>query len=336
MGSLRLTHPAPGVPPGFSLRRPTVADARAVVDLLNAADIAEGHLPEASVDDLLGDWTDIDLAADAWIVERTGVRGAQGYVSVEGHGGVDFRVNLTVLPDARARGVGSLLLGLAEDRARGELERSPSGVRVVIGGHVYADTASGAWAERRGYREVRRFNQMTITLDGPPAPPTVVPGITVRTFEVGRDEQSVFASLAQSFADHWGSIPMSYDEWSRGFARTDFDPLLWYLALDGDEVVSTALGLVTPAGGWVRGVGTRRDWRRRGIARALMLDLFGAYWARGVPTIGLGVDSDSLTGALDLYLNLGMTVLETYQRMEKEVRPGRDPATRAVRPHPEA
>jgi GNAT superfamily N-acetyltransferase len=330
VGRLGLTGPVSGLPPGFSVRRPTVADARGVVDLLNAADIAEGHLPDSSVDDLLGDWVDIDLQRDAWLAETPGTVEAQGFVAVEAHAGVDFRVDLTVAPGARSVGLGSALLGLAEERARAGLGDSPPDARVVIGGHVRADTTASAWAERRGYAEVRRFNRMTITLTDPPEDPVWAPGITVRNFQVGRDEQPVFASLSESFADHWGTTAWTYEEWSRGFARADFDPSLWYLALDGDQVVSTALGLVMPGGGWVRGVGTRRAWRRKGIARALMLELFAAYWQRGVPTIGLGVDSDSLTGALDMYLNLGMTVLETYQRMEKEIQPGRDLATRAL------
>jgi ribosomal protein S18 acetylase RimI-like enzyme len=72
--------------------------------------------------------------------------------------------------------------------------------------------------------------------------------------------------------------------------------------------------------GWVRNLGVRRGWRGRGLARALLQHAFGAFYARGCTTIGLGVDAQSPTGATRLYQRAGMRVTEEYETYEKMLR----------------
>ena len=75
----------------------------------------------------------------------------------------------------------------------------------------------------------------------------------------------------------------------------DFVPELWFLALAGDEPAGFAICHPHSRGpelGWVRILGVRRPWRRRGSGRALLLHAFARVPERGLTHAGLGVDCD--------------------------------------------
>jgi len=89
-------------------------------------------------------------------------------------------------------------------------------------------------------------------------------------------------------------------------------------------IVGTVLGKRFSGGGWVGGVGVRRDWRGKGLALALLRDLFGLYYANGVREIGLSVDADSPSSAPSLYTRAGMRVTKNISIYRKTLREGTD------------
>ena len=76
--------------------------------------------------------------------------------------------------------------------------------------------------------------------------------------------------------------------------------------------------------GWIRTLGVRRPWRKRGLGEALLYHSFGEFYRRGMKTIGLGVDAQNPTGATRLYQKVGMYAASEFLTYEKELRPGRD------------
>jgi GNAT superfamily N-acetyltransferase len=86
----------------------------------------------------------------------------------------------------------------------------------------------------------------------------------------------------------------------------------------GDEI---AAGAICEAdrygGGWVSVLFTRRQWRARGVGRALLRDAFEKFWARGETSVGLGVDAESATGAFHLYESSGMQPVMGWVMHEK-------------------
>jgi ribosomal protein S18 acetylase RimI-like enzyme len=71
----------------------------------------------------------------------------------------------------------------------------------------------------------------------------------------------------------------------------------------------------------------RRDWRGKGLALALLHDLFGVYYANGVREIGLSVDADSPSSAPSLYTRAGMHVTKNIDIYRKTLREGMDWST---------
>ena len=156
-------------------------------------------------------------------------------------------------------------------------------------------------------------------------------GIVVRTFERGRDEHPVFEATEAAFADHWGHTPHKYEEYENWtYKREDFDPSLWFLAVEEehpDTIAGVALDWHDPYQGWVGTLGVLRAYRRRGLAEALLRESFGAFWRRGERKVVLGVDAQSLTGAVRLYERVGMRAVRQWDNYSKELRAGRDLAT---------
>jgi ribosomal protein S18 acetylase RimI-like enzyme len=165
---------------------------------------------------------------------------------------------------------------------------------------------------------------MQIQLDDAPRAPRWPEGVSVRTYR-SEDARPLFDAVEEAFSDHWGHLPMQFDDWMRRTERSDFDPTLWFLATEGDQIVAMSLAaLMVPDGGWVSSVGVRRPWRQRGIARALLLETFGELYRRHRRWVALGVDADSLTGATRLYESVGMRVRERHAQMRKVIREGRE------------
>lgn len=242
-----------------------------------------------------------DLAEDTWLFEEEGMLVALGWVEALDDKGIAVGV---VHGDWRGRGLGSQLIDRSERRL---LER---GVRRIHNVTLAPDMAAPALLESRGYREVRRFWEMTIELgDQPPPEPVLPAGLRLETFSAD-SARRFHAALEEAFAEHWEYEPESYDEWwERQVAKPDHDPSLWFFVGDGDEVAAATRNDPERAGGgWIGAIGVRPAWRGRGLAKALLLHSFREFHRRGQRRVGLGVDSENGTGATHLYESVGMAV----------------------------
>lgn len=309
---------------GLAVRRPSLDDAQRIHDLLVVCDMHDFGSVDFSADETRDELSRTDLANDAWLVEADG--SPVGFAGIQLRGGVQHRAQVSVHPGWRERGIGSWLANSAVARARERLDESPAGTQVTMVGWVKAESPMVAWAERRGFAWARRFLRMRIDMTEPPPVPAWPDGITVRTFVPGQDELPTYESLEESFADHWGHVTLGFDEWAKRTEQPGFDPSLWFLADDDGRVVATATNstIPDPGGeiGWISGLGVVPSHRRRGLARAILLHSFAEFWRRGLRSVALGVDADSLTGATRLYESAGMHVEEQFDQVRKVLREG--------------
>jgi mycothiol synthase len=274
------------------------------------------------------EWEDpeFDLERDAFVVE-TGDGRIVGYESFYNlHEHATLEMDGYVHPDFKGRGIGTLLLRMVEARARGEIELAVPDVRVSLRGIIdNRDPQSHDLLRNEGYLPLRYHWRMEITLDSPPPAPKFPEGIELRPFMQGEHDVPVWQAQNEAFRDHWGSHEVTLEDWRRSkFDDPEFDPTLWPIAWDGDQVAGFSLNRYRMGIGWIRTLGVRRPWRRRGLAEALLLHSFGEFYRRGTMTIGLGVDAQNPTGATRLYQKAGMHAASEYVTYEKELRPGRD------------
>jgi mycothiol synthase len=252
----------------------------------------------------------VDLERSTWLFQEDEQIVALGWVDMNDQAGVAVGV---VHRDRHGSGLGSRLLALTEDRL-GEL-----GAERIHHVTLAPEAAAPPLLLARGYREVRRFWEMTIELGNePPREPVLPDGLQIEAFS--NDTARVFhAALEEAFAEHWEHRPETFDRWwERQVAKPDHDPSLWFLMRDGDEVAAaTRNDPERSGGGWIGALGVRPAWRGRGLATALLLHSFREFHRRGQRRVGLGVDSENATGAIHLYESVGMFVDQEQVVWEK-------------------
>ncbi len=231
-----------------------------------------------------------------------------------------------VQPDWRHRGIGTALHRRNEARLREIASGHPDVVPKWLASEG-ADVDAGNLALLRGsgYEIVRYFYDMLAepldAIDVPPMPD----GIELRP--VTRDQyRQIWDAEAEAFRDHWGMAEWTEESWGEFEADpTNADPSLWRVGWDGDEIAGVVITVATVEENrrhgrnrvYVGGVSVRRPWRRRGLARALLASSMVAAREAGHTGASLGVDSDSPTGATDLYRSLGFEAVKTFTAWRK-------------------
>ncbi len=279
-------------------RPATRDDFPAIAELFNAADeTILGRPALIDVHEVDGWLGTIALESNTWLFEEQGALVAAGFAQLHGEIGV---LAGAVRPDRRGLGYGSGLVARAEQRLAEE------GAPRLHAWSTAGDELASELFRIRGFADVRRFWDMEIELgDEPPAPsPVVVDSIT-------EDEAPAFhAALEEAFADHWEPHPEPFETWwERQVGRSNYDPTLWFVIRDGDEIAAVARNETRGSGGYVGALGVRRPWRGRGYGKALLRHTFGEFHRRGVRRVTLGVDAASPTGATRLYESVGMQAM---------------------------
>jgi GNAT superfamily N-acetyltransferase len=308
--------------PGLVLRPYRHSDAAALADLNNADSEADG-LPWRTTADEMANWfaratPSFDATRDAFMLELDGrVVGRSDLQWVDTTDGFrEFRIGCALLPDVRRRGIGRWLLRLNEELAAVRLGEMPTERPVLLGSWT-PDRRVGkvTLLEQEGYRPARYFFDMVRpTLDEIVAPP-MPEGLELRPVR-DEDLQQVWDADVEAFRDHWGGFDGSNARYQTWLADPKFDPGLFVVAWDGDEVAGGVLNEINEAEnaafgrlqGWLASVFVRRPWRRRGLARALVMRSLEVLRDRGMTSAGLGVDADNANEALRLYTESGFEV----------------------------
>ncbi len=317
----------------FQVRSPKLSELEAVHRLIEVCDITEYGTPDITLNDLRTLWQGptFNLETDAWMVVDAEDR-LVGYADVEHRQHVRIYTLVRVLPELAGRGIEEYLLQLAEVRVQKRISHEEPGVRVTLNSWSSDRNGTALQAfERAGFKEVRRHWRMEVEMPQAPIAPEWPEQVFVRTFKPGRDDQAVFAAIDEAFQDHWGHMEGDFEEWKHWtIEREKFDPSLWFLAVESDEIAGASLCTYQMDDGWIDTLAVRRPWRRKGLGMALLLHSFGEFYRRGKHKVGLGVDSQNLTGATRLYERAGMHVARTYISYEKELRAGIELSTQAI------
>ena len=263
-----------------------------------------------------------DLERDLLVVERNGK--TIGYARVEWReltDGTRAFVSIGMLhPRERRQGIGRAMLGWCEARLAAKAafladrERVPAVMQAFAFG---AEPGAVALLERSGWtRSGRGYEMVRPTLDDIPDVPMPA-GLVARP--IGTDEASrraVWEAAADAFRDHRAEPEPTDEDWQQFLGDRNQDPSLWVVAFDGDEIAGAVLGKIDPVEnahhGRERGicdsVFTRRAWRRRGLARALLARSLVRLRDHGMTSAYLGVDALNPNQAMTLYSSLGFEV----------------------------
>lgn len=309
----------------------TSADTDAVLAVLRASDAVDhpNYLTtrEELVDELAFSFLDLErdtLAAighDGTVLAVGSVLEPPGRVTL-------VREFLTgaVHPRFRGKGVGRELI--AWQRARGEQRLAAHDSRLPgrLIGH-----ADGRAPDRErllraaGFVPMRWFHTMERDLAEPV--PVVSPSEDVRIVPYSNGlSAAVHAARNEAFLDHWGSQPLSDEQWQTVIGGT-FAADVSFVALTVDgEVAGMVLSDVNEddwpgqgfSGPYISTVAVTRAHRRRRIAPALLAAVLAESARRGWEKAVLDVDAASPTGADSLYAGMGFRTTFTETALIRE------------------
>jgi len=306
------------LPEGYRWRRPSLADVPAAQRLLDELETAQCGEPRRHDNRLEIDFrsTRLDLERDAWLV-MSPLDAALPAVALglvwPAHANGEIAADLYVHLDHCGLGLGAALLAAVERRAVELAGALPAGVagKLVVWPQP-EDECTGAFDDR-GFAVARHFFEMKTGVGGALTAPRWPDGIVMRTLRPGRDERTVHLADAEAFAEHYMFEARSYEVWRQSHIdRADFDPGLWLIAWDGDEIAGYTAATVSDDDGLVDDLAVRRPWRRLGLGSALLLAEFRELAARGATVARLYVDTQNQTGAVALYERAGMVVARRF------------------------
>ncbi len=324
----------PAVPPIAGLRFrgirrpddfPVLAEASNLTS--QADEVPEHHTPEE-----LANWFEhdpgLDLDRDVVLVEVDGTLVGMAVAGWEkdNDGGYDYNTWGAVLPAWRRRGIGSALLGWVEARQRQVAAGHPAGVARRLQSWSYVqESGRTALLERNGYAAVRYWFEMERPdLEAIPEAPLpdgfrFVPGPEA-------DPREVWDVVVAAFKDHFGAMDDSEEAYQSHRNDPNRDPSLWALVEHEGRIVGTALNRINRAENQARGiqrgrvnaVAVLRDFRRRGLGRAITAESLRLLRSAGMRGATLGVDAENPHGALGIYEKLGFSVTDQGRIYRKE------------------
>ena len=307
-------------------------DLPAIVEVMTESAHHDGVEWFRTVESVANDWSvgvGYEPTRDTVILEANGrALGGARHSWREREGAIVHRVEVWVRPSERRRGHGRRLLAWAEARARESVAEGagePAALAHVFGAFAGKELpASLAFAEAMGYAPIRFHVEMRRPIAAPIPDAPLPAGLEVRAV-LPEHHRAIWDADAEAFEDHWDHATVTEDDFVRFYAEPHIDTSLWQVAWDGDEVAGLVINAIVAHEneatgrrvGWLDSVATRRPWRRRGLAGALIARSLRVLGERGMETAALGVDSQSPTGALSLYESFGFRPERTWMFLRK-------------------
>jgi GNAT superfamily N-acetyltransferase len=329
----------------YKLRPYTSLDAASVVGVINAASRKTLGYPRAVVDAVgnVRAHRFVPFTSEKVVAVNAGDRVA-GYAYYTGDNKIVAETGGAVHPDHWNRGIGTALLQWAEERAKDTSRWAPAGVRTVLQTSLYAtETEVIVLVREHGYIPVREWVHLEVELTEPPMVSSLPSSLTLREMDLDHDWDIVAPVMDEAFIDHWGSIAAGFLESENAQPSEDQPeetpeppadesysnaPGYCFIVLDGDTVAG---GILCNAKlverndtGRVGSLFVRPAYRKRGVARALMLKAFEAFWKNGFRRVITDTDANSFTDSTKLYKGLGMKSYQAEFTYEKEIWPGKE------------
>jgi GNAT superfamily N-acetyltransferase len=181
--------------------------------------------------------------------------------------------------------------------------------------------------EKNGYKPVRYFHEMVRpSLDD--IPDFALPeGLQIRPV-LREHYRLIWDADVEAFRDHWGysqETEKDYQAWLNN--KTIFQPHLWQVAWDTEtnQVAGQVRTFISQVEndkynrkrGFTEFISVRRPWRKRGLARALIVRSLLAQKEHGMTESALNVDTENLSGATRVYEDCGFRVVKTNKIYQK-------------------
>lgn len=329
----------------FHSRPLRLSDAQEFADTATAIDAFSGANSRIGAEDTLLSWQEPGFVLDRYslgIFANDGTLAAYAILWANAATPVRPWLEWGVHPDYQEDKLSSKLFQWVAEKSDGIIDRCPPCARIAVQTESPCSFNFEIKAlEDAGFIAARASFDMRITMSERPVAPNLPAGFSYRAYRHEDDLPALVETVIASFSDHFGYIEQPFEKELAEFRHwlnnsRHFDPSLALLVIhEPSEVIAGCLiGLTEspkhPGIGFIDAVGVRREYRRRGLAQAMLYRSFAAFWDRGLRTVELDVDGESLTNAVALYEKVGMRIHRKLMSYEKVLREGVELATVAL------
>jgi mycothiol synthase len=231
-----------------------------------------------------------------------------------------YKHNGVLLPTWRRKGIGRAMLSWIENHLKDIAEAHPREFKKYFQVSVSQFQEGRAiLLERAGYQPVRYFFEM-VRSNLEDIPDYSLPdGLEIRP--VTTDQyRAIWESTHDSTQEEWGITEPTENTYQEWLKHPLFQPHLWQIAWDKDtgNPVGHVLTYINyeenkqfdRKRGYTEGIGVSREWRRRGVARALISRSLQAQKVAGMTESALVADRDSTSDATRLYESWGFQIVK--------------------------
>lgn len=236
-------------------------------------------------------------------------------------------INALVAPEWRRKGIGTAMLRYFEARHRQISEEKGHADSAETLFEVYTPDTQVALLtllEKEGYTTARYFFEMARPHSAPVPKAPLPEGLEVRPVEDAHIDV-IYAAMDEAFQDHWGYVPFTENMIQQWKSEPEFDPNLWQVAWDGDQVAGMVLNFISKQEnleykrqrGYTEDICVRRPWRKRGLAKALLAQSILMFNEMGMQETALSMGVQNPNGALGLYEGMGYAEIKQYRMYRK-------------------
>ena len=225
----------------------------------------------------------------------------------------------------RGKGLGRAMMGHNQKYLRDIASQHPAELEKVF--QVWAaeqEIECNRLFIHDGYKPIRYFYLMLRDLKEEIRKAEFPEGLETRAVE--KDHfRKIFAASNEAFRDHFGHSEKNEIDYQRWISDPKTNKDLYKVAWDGDQVAGMVLNFVDKEENekldvnwaWTDPISVRLPWRKRGLARALLLESLKMLQEKGFAQAALGVDTQNPNGALSLYESTGYQTVEKWTDYRK-------------------
>jgi mycothiol synthase len=305
-------------------------DWRAIIDLVNACQIAEKLDEEATVCELKLKLNApyLDKSRDVQLWENQDQLTALALLDIpQSKHDIDGYLWFYIHPSMRGLGLEKDIINWSEKRLSevGKERDLPVKLRTYSRQN---DTLQIPLLEKHGYIIDRYFLTMARSLSTPIPTPEFPAQFQLSHLTGEKDAQAWVEMFNESFIDHWNHHDLTVETVSQWMKDSSYQPELDLVAIAPNGTFAAFCDCQIKAEenprnrskeGWIDFIGTRRGFRQMGLGKAILLAGLHHLKAAGAEIAKLSVDADSLTGATKLYKSVGFYPVETWLSWAKNL-----------------
>ena len=295
-------------------------DLEAIASLLNASKSAMTFDQWPSVPEMLMQFDDpsVDETCDLRLWEtRAGELVAVAGLMIPAAESFNRILWFEVLPNAKSENLETQILDWGAERMRDfAKERGVGSISMLCPTHEENNDRINL-LENSGFQIERYFLAMERSLSEPIPEPQLPEGFRLRSPRE-EDAETWVETFNQIFIEHWNHWDLTVEAFKHKLNDPTYRSDLSLVAIAPDDTMAALCDchIFEKDGaegdrGWVTILGTKGDFRKRGLGRGILLAALQNFQAEGLDTVILYVDAENLSGATRLYESVGFRRVNT-------------------------